>query len=102
MALLVVEERAYDTKEMRYLGSVKKWYRFAKPLAQMIFGDDAGGKMFTCKLYLSTKGRYLLVRHEINGTSLVGEVVDEEEARALLKKSNYRAYFKEYGEIEKG
>lgn len=102
MALLVVEERAYDTKEMRYLGSVKKWYRFAKPLSQMIYGDKAGGREFTCKLYLSTKGRFLLIRHEINGTSFVGEIIDEEEAKLLLRKSNYRAYFKEYGEIEKG
>lgn len=94
----VFGEKVYDTEKATYLAEVKKWYRPTNPLIRMIYGENVG-RDYNCDLYVSEKGRYLLVRkNEANGYT--GELITELEARRLLAAYAPEVYAERFGEPE--
>lgn len=95
MAVFVIDGKKYDTNKMSMIAHVKKWCK--NDLASLMAGRELGGYC-DCKLYRSEKGNYLLVKDECG--RLLGEAIDETEAKQLLMCYDYKAYEKIYGEIE--
>lgn len=97
MPRFVINKKLYDTEKMVFIGDVSKSYKLTSYLEQQLFGQGVM-RSFTCKLYRSAKGNWLLTRI-YNGDEL-GEAITEIEAEQLLMKSNYDAYVKIFGELE--
>lgn len=97
MAMFIINNKVYDTSKMVLIGNVRKWYRYRGYLLKQIFGEGMG-RTYDCELFRSEKGNWLLMYQGEFG--LTGEAITEEEAQQLLKKYDYDAYVKIYGELE--
>ena len=96
MAKFPINNLMYDTEKMEFIAKVEKWY----PLERIFDITQYGmGHRYSCDLYRSEKGRYLLV-HEIDYDREVAEAITEPEAKQLLLNSNYDAYIRLFGELE--
>lgn len=98
MARFIIQDKVYNTNKMSFIGIVRKRYRFAGIVMKSIYGIGSG-REYDCELYKSEKGNFLLVR-ENDCAQICGEAITEEEAKNLLKSSNYDAYVQLYGELE--
>ena len=97
MARFIIQDKVYDTSKMKQVGAVSKWYEYTGYLLRQFYGEGVG-RRYDCKLYRSDKGNWLLTHEGENG--LTGEAITEEEAKNLLKRYDYTAYAKLYGELE--
>lgn len=97
MARYIIQNKVYDTEKMTFVGIVRKWYEFQGWLSQQLFGEGIG-RVYTCNLYRSEKGNWLLT-HE-GDTGSIGEAVKEKEAKDLLMHGDYEAYTKYFGTLE--
>ena len=97
MARYIIQNQVYDTEKMTFVGVVQKWYKFQGWLSQQLFGNDTG-RVYSCHLYRSEKGSWLLT-HE-GDTGNIGEAIKEKEAKELLMHCNYDAYTKYFGTLE--
>lgn len=97
MATFIIKNKVYDTDKMKRIAHVSKWYKFQGWLSTQIFGEDMG-RTYTCDLYLSQKGNWLIT-HE-GDTGLVGEAITEKEAKNLLLHSDYEKYTELFGGLE--
>lgn len=88
--VFVINKKKYDTNKMEL---VSNKFRYEYETSHPIFGG------FTCVthdtgLYKSKKGNWLVVFNEY------GRAVTEKEARNILLKHDYKAYEKQFGELE--
>lgn len=94
MSKFIIREKVYDTDKMERIGTVKKWYANGLQL----WGSRIG-HTYSCELYRSKKGNYLLVsKRDYN--ELLGEAITETEAKGLLMRYDYENYAKVFGELE--
>lgn len=98
MARFVIQNKLYDTSKMKLIGRVKKWYEYRGLLIKRIYGEGVG-KEYDCELYRSEKGNWLLT-HEGENFQIMGEAINEEEAKQLLMRYDYEAYAEVYGNLE--
>jgi hypothetical protein len=98
MARFIIENKVYDTSKMKLIGKVKKFYEYDVWLLEQIYGKGCG-RNYDCELYRSDKGNWLIT-HNGDHLTVYGEAITEEEAKSSLKKYDYKAYVKEYGELE--
>lgn len=96
MSQFVINNLLYDTEKMEFVCTVRKWYK--SQIASEVFRKDVG-TTYECKLYVSKKGNFLLVR-ESDCNTLLGEAITKEEAKRLLQRSNLIKYQELFGELE--
>lgn len=91
----IINGMKYDTDKMEKIANVKKWYGTRNALLSHLYGDYIGID-YTCELWKSSKGNWLLT-HEQDYSSK-GEAIEEEEAKKLLMKyapDKYEELFEE-------
>lgn len=98
MARFCISEKIYDTDKMDLVGHVKKFYQLRNALVCSLFRNDVG-KMFSCELYRSKKGNFLLVHRSDDGF-LNGQAISKKEARELLAQYDYDAFVTIFGPLE--
>lgn len=91
MSVFIINNKKYDTEKMSFICEVKKRY------SVNIFGVDYFTE-YSCKMYRSEKGNFLLVR-KMDYNTLCGEAITEAEAKILLLQ-NYKKYEELFGLIE--
>ncbi len=91
----IINGMKYDTDKMEKIANVKKWYATSNMILREICGDV--GEVFTCELWKSSKGNWLLT-HEQDYTS-IGEAIEKEEAKKLLMKYDPDKYEELFEEI---
>lgn len=91
----ILAGKKYDTDKMEFLSEVKKWYK--DELFSCLYEREVG-REFVCKLYRSSKGNFLIT-HEESG-KIIGEAINESEAKRLLMSGSYKKYEEVFGEIE--
>ncbi len=82
--LFIIDKKKYDTKKMEEIATVKKWYVVDDAIAHLMYQGKEVGKYFTCTLWRSETGNWLLTR-EYNYTTY-GEAILEDEAKNLLMR----------------
>ena len=98
MARFIFDNKVYDTEKMELIAKVTKWYEFRGWFYRRMFGEGTG-RMNDCELYRSDKGNYLLV-HEDDTSIVIGEAIEESEAKNLLMRYAYDKYVELFGELE--
>lgn len=96
--IFVINNKKYDTEKMEKISNVEKWYPINNYFLEKLTGKDNLGRDFSCSLFKSKKGNYLLV-HETNGVHY-GESITEFEVKALLKRYDIKKYEEMFGELE--
>lgn len=91
----IINGMKYDTDKMEKIANVKKWYATNVMILRAIYGNV--GDVFTCELWKSSKGNWLLT-HKQDYKS-IGEAIEEEEAKKLLMKYDSDKYEEIFGEI---
>lgn len=97
MARFVLENKVYDTEKMKLVGNVRKWYKFTGFLMTNLFGEGRG-RYYDCQIYRSDKGNWLLTHDGEFG--LMGEAIEEGEAKELLLHCDYDAYVSLYDALD--
>lgn len=93
----IIRNKVYDTNKMELVGHVRKRYAIQNWLERQIYGDGMS-MMYDCELYRSEKGNFLLLRRY--GSSVIGQAIEETEAKDLLMRHDYDSYVRLYGELE--
>ena len=94
----IINDLKYDTDKMEKIVEVKKWYPINNALIKAIYNGLNIGTEYTCELWKSKKGNYLLTHRE--DCSNIGEAISEEEAMKLMRKYDLTKFEEMYGEIE--
>lgn len=94
--IFIIKGLKYDTVKMKLISTVKKWYSYNNTLLEEMFGREVG-RTYVCQLWKSKKGNWLLT-HE-NDYKVVGEAINEREAKELLMKYNPDKYEEVFEEI---
>lgn len=97
--VFVIKDKKYDTEKMSEIGEVKKWYSMNSQILNSIFGFKNAGRDYTCKLWRSSKGNWLLTSERDYG-HFVAEAIEETEAKNLLKIYCLDKYEELFGELE--
>ena len=92
--LFIIDKKKYDTKKMEEIATVKKWYAVDDAITQLMYPGKEVGRYFTCTLWKSEKGNWLLTR-EYNYTTY-GEAILEDEAKNLLMRYATEKYEEMY------
>lgn len=93
-----INDLKYDTDKMEKIVNVKKWYATNNALIRAMYNGLEVGQEYTCELWKSKKGNYLLTHDQ--DYSHKGEAISEEEAMELIKKYALTKYEEIFGEIE--
>lgn len=93
----IINGLKYETDKMEEIAKVKKWYRIINAFVSAFYGGNDVGNYYTCTLWKSKKGNWLLT-HEENYTNK-GEAIDEDEAKRLLMTYASAKYEELFGEI---
>lgn len=97
--IFVIGEKKYNTENMEKVASVKKWYSLNSWMLDAMFGAKDLGRVYNCELWRSEKGNWLIT-HEKDYNEVVGQAIEEAEAKELLQKYDLKAYENLFGEIE--
>lgn len=97
MAKFIINNLVYDTEKMEFITKVKKLYPLENVFEIMVYGKNMG-RWYSCDLYRSEKGRYLLVHKDVYDCK--AEDIDEEEAKQLLMQHDYDTYVQLFGELD--
>ena len=95
---MTINDLKYDTDKMEKIVNVKKWYATNNALIRAMYNGLEVGQEYTCELWKSKKGNYLLTHDQ--DYSHKGEAISEEEAMELIKKYALTKYEEIFGEIE--
>ena len=96
----VINGMKYDTDKMERVATVKKWYKNDSALTQIMFPGQEVGRTYSCELWKSEKGNWLLT-HEEDFQAKYGEAVGEEEAKELLMERNRMAELEAHRYLQK-
>ncbi len=94
----VINGMKYDTDKMERMAEVKKWYQNDSPLMRAMFPGQEIGHTYSCELWKSEKGNWLLT-HEEDFQTKYGEAIEEEEAKKLLMKYATTVFEGMFGEL---
>lgn len=94
----IINDLKYDTDKMEKIADVKKWYATKNALIKAMYNGLDVGQEYTCELWKSKKGNYLLTHDQ--DYSHKGEAISEEEAMKLIKQYDLTKYEEMFGEIE--
>lgn len=97
--VFIINGKKYNTENMEKVASVKKWYNLNSWMLDTMFGAKDLGRIYDCELWRSKKGNWLIT-HEKDYNKVVGQAIDETEAKELLQKHDLKAYENLFGEIE--
>lgn len=97
--LFIINSKKYDTDKMEKIADVKKWYRTENAILSFTFGGKELGRIYTCELWKSQKGSWLIT-HKEDFSVNIGEAIDENEAKELLMRHSLKKYEELFGEIE--
>lgn len=91
--VFIINNMKYDTDKMEKVADVKKRYPVGGIWSQYVTTIE------DCGLWKTKRGNWLLTRKSCYG-SHCGEAIKEAEAKELLLRYAWKAYEKEFGEIE--
>lgn len=94
----VINGMKYDTDKMGCVAKVQKWYKNDSALTQIMFPGHEVGRTYSCELWKSEKGNWLLT-HEEDFQKKYGEAIGEEEAKELLMRYASAVYERMFGEL---
>lgn len=94
----IINDLKYDTDKMEKIADVKKWYATNNAWIKAIYNGADVGTEYTCELWKSKKGNYLLTHDQ--DYSHKGEAISEEEAMKLIRQYDLTKFEEMYGEIE--
>lgn len=94
----VINGMKYDTDKMERMAKVQKWYENDSALAKRMFPGMEVGGTYSCELWKSEKGNWLLT-HEEDFQKKYGEAIGEEEAKELLMRYASAVYERMFGEL---
>ena len=94
----VINGMKYDTDKMERVATVKKWYKNDSALIQIMFPEQEVGRTYSCELWKSEKGNWLLT-HEMDYSKSMGEAITEEKAKELLMRYATPIYEEMFGEL---
>lgn len=60
----VINGMKYDTDKMERMAKVQKWYKNDSALIQIMFPEQEVGRTYSCELWKSEKGNWLLTHEE--------------------------------------
>lgn len=96
--MFIIKGLKYDTEKMKHIADVKKWYSYNSSLLNGCFFGKEVGKTYSCQLWKSKKGNWLLT-HEIDYGEKVGQAIKEDEAKELLMEYAIDKYEELFGKI---
>lgn len=96
--VFIINGLKYDTKKMKKVADVKKWYQCDSIFTRSMFPGQKVGRVDDCELWKSKKGNWLLTREKDYGVHS-GEAIEEAEAKKLLMRYATNEYEKEFGKI---
>ena len=94
----VINGMKYDTDKMERMAKVQKWYKNDSALIQIMFPEQEVGRTYSCELWKSEKGNWLLT-HEMDYSKSMGEAITEEKAKELLMRYATPIYEEMFGEL---
>lgn len=94
----VINGMKYDTDKMERMAKVQKWYKNDSALTQIMFPGKEVGRTYSCELWKSEKGNWLLT-HEEDFQKKYGEAIGKEEAKELLMRYASAVYERMFGEL---
>lgn len=94
----IINDLKYDTDKMEKIAVVKKWYPTNNAFIRAMYKELEVGQEYTCELWKSNKGNYLLTHDQ--DYSHKGEAISEEEAIQLIKHYDLAKFEEMFGEIE--
>ena len=94
----IINDLKYDTDKMEKIADVKKRYPINNALIKVMYNGIEFSQEYTCELWKSKKGNYLLTHDQ--DYSHKGEAISEEEAMKLIKRYDLTKYEEIFGEIE--
>lgn len=97
MAKFIINNLIYDTDRMKHVATVKKTYKSDNIFLKRLYGENVG-QSYTCRMFKSSKGNFLLTREDSFAT--YGEAITETEAKQLMMKYDYKSYVQLYGALE--
>ena len=93
----IIGGKKYDTEKMEKVADVQKWYRVDNIFSRALYGGEEVGKYYSCELWRSKKGNWLIT-HDYDNKKM-GEAISDSEAMSLLMKYATDVYEEINGEL---
>lgn len=96
--IFVINKKKYDTEKMEKIAKVEKFYKLDSWFLKQ-FGAKDLWYNYNCILWRTKKNNWFLTSNR-DYDKIVGEAIDENEAKSLLLKHDIEKYEEIFGELE--